>query len=79
VAAYDAGRVLDLALVGATSGADVVAALRRLGTIDSPRGAWHFSPTHNPVQSYYLREVRSSDGRLVNAIIGSLTAAPAEG
>jgi branched-chain amino acid transport system substrate-binding protein len=73
VAAYDAARVLDQALVNATSGRQIVAALDRLGEIDSPRGAWRFSPTHNPVQRYYLREVRAQDGTLVNAILRTLT------
>lgn len=33
---------------------------------DSPRGPWHFSKSHNPVQDVYLREVRNGD----NAVIG---------
>ena len=33
---------------------------------DSPRGPWHFSRSHNPVQDIYMREVRNGD----NAVIG---------
>jgi branched-chain amino acid transport system substrate-binding protein len=74
VAAYDAAQVLDRALTGATSGADVVEGLSRTGPIDSPRGPWHFGETHNPVQRYYLREVRSKGGISVNAVLADLTA-----
>jgi branched-chain amino acid transport system substrate-binding protein len=74
VAAYDAAQVLDQSLPGATSGADVVDGLSRIGPIDSPRGLWHFGQTHNPVQRYYLREVRSEGGTSVNAVLADLTA-----
>ncbi len=33
---------------------------------DSPRGSWHFSKSHNPVQDVYLREVKNGD----NAVVG---------
>ncbi|MEN3307046.1 MAG: branched-chain amino acid transport system substrate-binding protein [Micromonosporaceae bacterium] len=73
VAAYDAAQVLDRAMAGARTGAQIVAGLGRLGDIDSPRGTWHFSDTHNPVQRYYLREVRDQGGGLVNAILRTLS------
>jgi branched-chain amino acid transport system substrate-binding protein len=73
VAGYDTAQALDRALPGATSGADVVAGLSRIGVIDSPRGPWHFSATHNPVQQYYLREVQAKGGVAVNAIVANLT------
>jgi len=73
VAGYDAAHVLDKALAGATSGAQVVAGLRQLGDIDSPRGTWRFSPTHNPIQQYYLRGVSEQNGTLVNVLAGKLT------
>ena len=72
VAAYDAALVLDRALVGASSGADVLAGLSHITEIDSPRGTWHFGPTHNPVQRFYLREVQSRGGTLVNAVLADL-------
>ncbi len=73
VAAYDAAQVLDHALANATTGPEIVAALGRLGDIDSPRGTWRFSATHNPTQRYYLREVREQDRTLVNAVVRTLT------
>jgi branched-chain amino acid transport system substrate-binding protein len=73
VSAYDAAQVLDRALANATTGPEIVAALGRLGDIDSPRGTWRFSPTHNPTQHYYLREVREQNGALVNAVLRTLT------
>jgi branched-chain amino acid transport system substrate-binding protein len=73
VAGYDAAQALDRALAGATSGRDVVAGLARVGVIDSPRGPWHFSETHNPVQQYYLREVQAKGGVAVNAVVADLT------
>jgi branched-chain amino acid transport system substrate-binding protein len=60
-------------MAGARTGAQIVAGLGRLGDIDSPRGTWHFSDTHNPVQRYYLREVRDQGGGLVNAILRTLS------
>lgn len=75
VQAYDAAAVLDAALGeidGAVSGPAVVAALGRIGEIDSPRGPWRFSPQRNPVQHYYLREVRRDGDGLVNAVIADL-------
>jgi branched-chain amino acid transport system substrate-binding protein len=73
VAGYDAAQALDRSLAGATSGTDVVAGLSRTGVIDSPRGPWHFSETHNPVQQYYLREVQAKGGVAVNAVVADLT------
>ena len=46
VQAYDAGAVLDAALAqidGAVTGAALVAALPKVGQIDSPRGPWQFT------------------------------------
>ncbi|MFG1918156.1 ABC transporter substrate-binding protein [Micromonospora sp. NPDC048898] len=52
----------------------LTAALPRVGSIDSPRGAWQFGPTnHTPVQAYYLREV-AQDGQVwVNRTVQTLT------
>lgn len=75
VQAYDAAYVLDEAigrLDGRITGKRLVAALGRIGTIDSPRGEWRFSDGHNPDQNYYLREVREVDGVLVNAVLEDL-------
>lgn len=52
----------------------LTAALSRVGSIDSPRGAWQFGPVnHTPVQAYYLREV-AQDGQVwVNRTVQTLT------
>ncbi|MET7949094.1 ABC transporter substrate-binding protein [Micromonospora sp. NPDC005324] len=52
----------------------LTAALPRVGSIDSPRGAWQFGPVnHTPVQAYYLREV-AQDGQVwVNRTVQTLT------
>ena len=75
VQAYDAGAVLDAALAqidGAVSGAALVAALPKVGEIDSPRGAWRFSPRRNPEQRMYLRQVRRDGDEFVNAVVEDL-------
>jgi branched-chain amino acid transport system substrate-binding protein len=75
VQAYDAAYVIDEAvgrLDGRLSGPRLVAALGRIGGIDSPRGEWRFSDTHNPEQPFYLREVQEVEGKLVNAVVEEL-------
>jgi branched-chain amino acid transport system substrate-binding protein len=74
VQAYDAAAVLDKALAAASGkgGADLAKALGGVGTVDSPRGAWSFGADHNVQQKYYLREVRSSGGAVVNAVVREL-------
>lgn len=59
---------------GELTGQSLTAALSRVGSIDSPRGAWQFGPTnHTPVQAYYLREV-AQDGQVwVNRTVQTLT------
>lgn len=41
---------------------------------DSPRGAWRFSKSHNPIQDIYLREVRNGD----NVVVGTAQKAVAD-
>ncbi|MFI0444478.1 ABC transporter substrate-binding protein [Actinomadura sp. 6N118] len=74
VQAYDAAAVLDKALAKAsgTGGEELVKALGGVGPIDSPRGQWSFDADHNVQQKFYLREVKSSGGTFVNAVIGDL-------
>ncbi|MDG4756170.1 MULTISPECIES: ABC transporter substrate-binding protein [Micromonospora] len=59
---------------GELTGRSLTAALSRVGSIDSPRGAWQFGPkNHTPVQAYYLREV-AQDGQVwVNRTVQTLT------
>lgn len=81
VQAYDAANVIDEAvgrLDGRLSGPRLVAALGRIGAIDSPRGEWRFSDSHNPEQPFYLREVQDVEGALLNAVVEELGTAGGE-
>jgi branched-chain amino acid transport system substrate-binding protein len=33
--------------------------------IDSPRGRWTMSPSHNPVQDIYLRQVENKENKVI--------------
>ncbi len=62
VQGYDAGKVLVKALqatAGNTERDALIAAMEQVRLNDSPRGPWHFSKAHNPVQNMYLREVKN--------------------
>jgi len=74
VQGYDTAAVLDKALAEASgdSGDALVKALAEVGSIDSPRGAWKFDADQNAEQQFYLREVKSSGGTAVNAVVGEL-------
>ena len=74
VQAYDAAAALDKALDKAegSGGEDIAKALSDVGEIDSPRGAWSFDETNSPAQTYYLREVKTADGKQGNAILNPL-------
>ena len=75
VQAYDAAAVLDAALAevdGSVTGAALVAALPKVGEIDSPRGTWRFTPRRNPYQHLYLRQVRREGDQYVNAVLADL-------
>jgi branched-chain amino acid transport system substrate-binding protein len=34
-------------------------------TIDSPRGKWKMSPSHNPIQDMYLRQVVKGENKVI--------------
>jgi branched-chain amino acid transport system substrate-binding protein len=68
VQGYDAAQMLGVGL-SAVKGdvakkADFEAALRK-ARIDSPRGPFTISPSHNPVQDIYLRQVSGKENKLV--------------
>jgi branched-chain amino acid transport system substrate-binding protein len=74
---YDAAQLIDLALKktnGDTANQEAFAeALASAGEIDSPRGKFRLdATTHNPVQSFYVREVRKVGDGLGNVKIGDL-------
>ncbi|MQA95941.1 MAG: ABC transporter substrate-binding protein [Streptosporangiales bacterium] len=74
VQAYDSAAVLDKALAAApgASGPELAKAIGGVGAIDSPRGSWSFGADHDPEQTYYLREVRSGGGGIVNGVVREL-------
>lgn len=74
VQGYDAGQLLAIGLEAARGDVEAEKLLipaMASATIDSPRGAFTFSPSHNPVQNIYLREAKGGQ----NVVIG--VAAPA--
>jgi branched-chain amino acid transport system substrate-binding protein len=73
VASYDAAQALDKAFAKGIKGDEIVAGLKSIDSIDSPRGAFSFTPTHGPKQTYYLRTVTEKDGKLVNVVDGPLS------
>jgi len=68
VQGYDAAQMLDVGLSAATGDvrnkAEISAALRK-ATIDSPRGPFTISASHNPVQDFYLREVSGKQNKSI--------------
>ncbi|MBL8362794.1 MAG: ABC transporter substrate-binding protein, partial [Rubrivivax sp.] len=65
---YDAGQMLGIGL-NATKGditkkAEFAAAVRK-AKIDSPRGAFTTSASHNPVQDIYLRQVVGKENKVI--------------
>ena len=41
-------------------------------TIDSPRGKWKMSPSHNPIQDIYLREVANKENKVIGVAAKAL-------
>jgi branched-chain amino acid transport system substrate-binding protein len=69
VQGYDTAQLLIRAMAAVKG--DIGATKALIGVMeeakfDSPRGPWHFSKSHNPVQDIYLREVKNGD----NAVVG---------
>ncbi len=76
VQGYDAAQMLSVGL-NAVKGdlnnkAEFAAALAK-AKIDSPRGAFTISKSHNPVQDIYLRQVVGKENKLVGVASKSLT------
>ena len=81
VQGYDAGLLLALGL-DAVKGdirkrKEIIAAMEK-AKIDSPRGAWTMSKSHNPIQDFYLRKVVGRENRFVS-IAHKALADPARG
>ena len=81
VQGFDSGQLIKAGLdaVGGDMGArkEMVAAMEN-AVIDSPRGQWVLSSAHNPVQNFYLRQVRNGVNEVVRVAMENL-ADPAKG
>ena len=75
VQGYDAAQMLAIGLNAtkgdATKATDISAALRK-ATIDSPRGPFTISASHNPVQDFYLRQTSAKEKE--NKVVGMASA-----
>ena len=68
VQGYDAGQMLAAGLAATKGDASAVKALAAgiLATkIDSPRGAFTISASHNPIQTIWLREARNGENKVI--------------
>ncbi|MDD5333920.1 MAG: ABC transporter substrate-binding protein [Rhodoferax sp.] len=81
VQGYDAAQMLGIGLAAVkgdiSKRAGFVSAIEK-AKIDSPRGAFTLSKSHNPVQDIYLRQVVGNENRFVSVISKAL-ADPARG
>ena len=75
VQGYDAAQMLAVGLAGAKGDisrkTDFTAALRK-AKIDSPRGVFTLSRSHNPVQDFYLRQVTGKENKPAGVAIKAL-------
>ena len=68
VQGYDAAQLVGIgldAVRGDVAAERPLTAAMRGARIDSPRGAFTLSPSHNPVQNMYLREARGGENRVI--------------
>ena len=68
VQGYDAAQILAVGLAatkGDPSKKDAFAAAVQKATIDSPRGPFKMSRSHNPIQDFYLREVQGKENKVI--------------
>jgi branched-chain amino acid transport system substrate-binding protein len=76
VQGYDAAQMLEVGLTAVKGDvrnkAEIAAALRK-ATIDSPRGSFTISSSHNPVQDFYLREVSGKENKSIGIASKALT------
>lgn len=68
VQGYDAAQILGVGLAatkGDVSKKDAFAAAVEKATIDSPRGPFKMSKSHNPIQDFYLRQVQGKENKVI--------------
>ncbi|MFE8032332.1 ABC transporter substrate-binding protein [Thiohalocapsa marina] len=76
VQAYDAAQILGIGLEatgGDIANKETFTAAIRNATVDSPRGEFTMSSSHNPVQDFYLREVTDGVNKVVRIASKSLS------
>lgn len=75
VQGYDSGLILAAGLKAVkgdvTKKKELIAAMEKV-TVDSPRGKWHLSKAHNPVQDMYLRKVVGVENRYEGIAVKAL-------
>ena len=75
VAGYDSGLLLNAglkAVKGDVSRKNELIAAMQKTTVDSPRGKWHLSSAHNPVQDHYLRKVVGNENKYQSVAVKAL-------
>ncbi|MEO8249345.1 MAG: ABC transporter substrate-binding protein, partial [Burkholderiales bacterium] len=75
VQGYDAGQLLVLganAVKGDLSAKPTLYKAMEGATIDSPRGKWTMSKSHNPIQDIYLRKVENGDNKVIGVAVKQL-------
>ncbi|MBT6095232.1 MAG: ABC transporter substrate-binding protein [Rhodospirillaceae bacterium] len=81
VQGFDAGQLIKAgvdAVQGDVAAQKAMVAAMEGAVIDSPRGQWVLSSAHNPVQNFYLRQVRNGRNEMVRVAMENL-ADPAKG
>ena len=68
VQGYDAAQILGVGLAAAkgdVKNQNAFAAAVQKATINSPRGPFKMSPSHNPIQDFYLRQVQGKENKVI--------------
>lgn len=81
VQGYDAGELIRIgleAVQGDTGEREAIIEAMAAAEFSSPRGPFKLSPSHNPVQNIYLRQVRNGDNVVVSTAAEALSD-PAKG
>lgn len=77
---YDAGLLLALAMRAVKGDIgkkrQIIAAMEK-AEVDSPRGRWRMSATHNPIQDIYLRRVVGTENKVIGIAQRALDYPPA--
>jgi branched-chain amino acid transport system substrate-binding protein len=75
VQGYDSAQLLSVGLTavkGDVSKKDALYVAMGKARIDSPRGVFTMTPQHNPVQDFYMREVKGTDNVITGVAIKAL-------